>query len=65
MKRFINITLENSWNIGQSKRYNQIFEIIISYTKRRLLFIVFLDPDIMINVLDVNFNKELYSYNPI
>ncbi len=65
MKRFINIILKDNWNIDQSKRYNQIFEMIVLYIKHHFLFIVFFDLNIMISVFDVNLNKELYFCNLI
>ena len=65
MKHSINITLEDNWNIDQSKRYNQILEMTILYIKCRFLFIAFFNPNTMINVFDINLNKELYSYNPV
>ena len=46
----INVTLKRGQYIGQSKRYDLIFEVAIATSESRLLFVSFPDPHLMLGI---------------
>lgn len=56
----MNIILESSRCVGQTKRHDYILIVAISSVKRSLPFISMFDADPIVGVLDVDF-REIFS----
>ncbi len=56
---FVDITLKRGWCIGQSKKYNLIFEMTIVGAEGRLLFIAFFNPHSMVDIDQIKLGETL------
>ena len=56
---FIDITLEASWCIGKTKKYDLVLEMTVLDSKVRLLFLTFLDSYPMIDAGEILLGKLL------
>ncbi len=53
----VDITLECSWYIGQTKRHDLVLEVTIAGSESRLPFIAFPDPYLMISIGQVELGE--------
>jgi hypothetical protein len=54
-QRTINVRLEGRWRIGQSERHDQVFEVAIARSKRRLPLVSLADPYSVVCISQVQF----------
>ncbi len=56
-QNLVNVLLKHDWYIGQSKRYLLIVKLAILGLKNRVLFVIFSDFHLIINVNKVKLSK--------
>ena len=55
---FIDIALEASWHVGQTKRHYLILKMTVSSLKSRLLFVTFFDPHLVMGTNQIQLCKS-------